>query len=112
MIISSTILARNNKRNFHEILQAEMFLICVVQDAIDLPVICEINRSLKTKNLGYVLPICHYSDETAFTVVINDLEKALKLTKRLLWENGFLLSTKIVLIRPEIKLLKNYGECE
>lgn len=115
MIISSLLLALNLQTNFDEITKAKISLICVVDESIKFSVICEINQFLIAKNLGKVLPIFNDDDDSAFSVVFEteeDLEKGLKLIKRILWENGVLLSTKIVLTEPEIKLLKDYGEGE
>jgi len=115
MIISSLLLALNLQTNFDEITKAKISLICVVDELIKFSVICEINQFLTAKNLGKVFPIFNDEDDSAFSVVFETeegLEKGLKLIKRILWENGILLSTKIVLTDPEIKLLKDYGEGE
>lgn len=113
MVISSLLLALDLQKNLDEITKAKFSLICVVEELIKFSVICEINQFLIAKNIGKVLPIFNNENESAFSVVFEtgeDLEKGLKLIKRILWENGVLLSTKIVLTKPEIKLLKDYGE--
>jgi hypothetical protein len=115
MNISSTIIALNYQQNFEEITNAENYLIIIIDETIDLSCICEINSSLQLKNLGKVLPILRQEDSSAFSIVFNnfeELEILLKSIKRMLWELGVLLSTKIVLINPEIKVLKEYGEGE
>ena len=115
MDISSTIIALNYQQNFEEITNAKNYLIVIIAEAIDLSCAYEINSSLQLKNLGKVLPILHQEDNSAFSVVFNSFEKLevlLKTIKRMLWESGVLLSTKIVLVNPEIKVLKEYGKGE
>ena len=98
------------QRNSNALLNANFNFICIVQDGIPASVLSEINDTLNLKKIGYLLPILHNENESAFTVIPECLEDAIKLIKRLLWENGFLLNTKIVLTNPEIKLLKDFGE--
>jgi len=113
MIISGLLLALNYQKNFDEVTTAEIYLICVIDEPVNFSVICDINQFLADKNLGKVLPIFQHEDGAAITVIFENyekLEQGVKLIKRILWENGVLLSSKIVLVNPEIKMLKNYGE--
>ena len=114
MIISSSILALDARRNsgFDEFINANSRIICIVDEPTKATHICEINQSLTSKNLGKILPIYQNEKELVFSVTLEDLDKGLRIIKRLLWEFGVLLSTKIVLVTPEIELLKDYGENE
>lgn len=110
MLISSTILAINTQRNSDALKNANFNFICIVRDGISASVLSEIKDTLHSKKIGHLLPVLHNENESAFTIIPECLEAAIKLIKRLLWENGFLLNTKIVLTNPEIKLLKDFGE--
>lgn len=112
MVIESLILALDAQRNhtFDEFINAKNRIICVVDEPVQTAHICEINQYLNSKNLGNILPIYQSEKECVFSVSLEDLDKGLKIIKRLLWESGVLLSTKIVLVNPKIELLKNYGE--
>lgn len=112
MEISSTILALNYQRNFDEITNAENYLICVIDEEIEKSEVHKIERYFSENELGKILPIIFDKDNSAFSTVFEDIEKLdnlLKRLKRLLWEAGVLLSTKIVLVNPEIRILKDYG---
>ena len=110
MIISSTLLALNLAKNLDELENAEVYSICVIQDDPPVAIMSEIHCDLKTRNLGKVLPIVQRDDELAFSIVFEDLDSGIKAVKRRLWESGLLLSSKLVLVSPEIRMIKDYGE--
>jgi hypothetical protein len=112
MIISSTLLALNLQMNFEEIEKANICTICIIQECSSGDAMLEISEALVSRTLGKVLPIHCDDSDTAFLIVLENLHDGLRIVKRLLWESGLLLSSKIVLIKPEIRLLKEYGEGE
>lgn len=112
MEISSTILALNYQENFAEIKKAKNYLIFVIEEEINTSEVDKIKQFFSENNLGKVLPIFIQNDGSAFSLIFEDIEKLenlLKKLKRLLWEAGVLLSSKIVLVNPEIRILKDYG---
>ncbi len=108
-MISSTLLALNLQRNFEEITNAEYCIVCIVQDFATGTFLSALEDHLTFRNLGRVLPIIETKDELAFSVILEEPIEGVKVVKRSLWESGVLLSTRIVLIRPEIKMFKDFG---
>ena len=114
-MISSLLLALNFKKNFDEITNAKNYLIVVVDEKVEISDIWRIEQFLIEKTLGKVLPIYFDKESSAVSIVFDDFnnfEKLLKTLKRMLWESGILLSSKIVLVSPEMKVVKDYGQGE
>lgn len=115
MMISSTVVALNFQRNFEQITNAKNYLIFMIDETIEIADICKIEQYFIEKKLGKVLPIFYEKESSAFSIVfsdVKDLEKLSKILKRLLWESGVLLSSKIVQMSPVMKVLKEYGQGE
>lgn len=108
-MISSTLISKNYQKNFQEIGNSENYFICQIEEKISNEQLCEINSYLIEEMIGKVLVICN-GEGTAFTVIYTDLDKTLKVIKRLLREFGVWLGTEIMLFSSELKILKENGK--